>query len=79
MTSNLGRLVVSSINSPTSKISKFVDPYLQPIVTEIPSYVRQTKGFLHKTKSINNAPEKHTMKQLMLKPFTSTILICKNF
>lgn len=46
---NPGRRVVSSINSP-SKISEFIDFHLQPIVTEIPSYVRDTKEFLNKVK-----------------------------
>ena len=31
--------------------------HLQPIVTGIPSYVRDTKDFLYKTKIIKNVPE----------------------
>ena len=35
---------------------EFVDFHLQPIVTEIPTYVRDTKEFLNKIKAINNVP-----------------------
>ena len=36
-----GRPVVNSINSPTAAISKYVDHHLQPIVTQLPSYVNE--------------------------------------
>ena len=39
-TGNPGRPVVSSVNCHTSTISKYVDFHLQPIVKNIPSYVR---------------------------------------
>ena len=35
-----GRPVISSVNCYTSKISEYVDYHLQPIVREIPSYVK---------------------------------------
>ena len=37
---------ISSANCRTSSVSKYVDYHLQPIVKEIPSYVRDTKDFL---------------------------------
>jgi len=54
---NPGRPVVSSVNCHTSKISKHVDYHLQPIVKEIPSYVKDTTDFLNKIKSIERLPE----------------------
>ena len=39
---NPGRPVVSSVNCRIENISKYVDYYLQPIVKEIPSYVKDT-------------------------------------
>ena len=44
------RSIVSLTNSPASKRWKFVEFHLQPIVTEIPSYVQDTKNFLKKRK-----------------------------
>ena len=40
---NPGCPVVSSINCHTANISKYVDHHLQPIVKEIPSYVRHQR------------------------------------
>ena len=37
---NRGRPVISSINCQITEISRFVDHHLQPLVGEIPSYVR---------------------------------------
>ena len=48
---NPGRPVISSINGHTSKIPKYVDYHLHPIVKEIPSYVKDTSDFINK---INN-------------------------
>ena len=45
---NPGRPVVSSIDSHTSKISKYVDYHIQPIAKEIKSYVRDTSDFIEK-------------------------------
>ena len=45
---NPGRPVVSSVNCHTSSISKYVDYHLQPILKDIPSYVRDTKESLRK-------------------------------
>ena len=42
---NLGRPVVSSVNCHISSISKYVVYHLQPIVKDMPSYVRDTKDF----------------------------------
>ena len=43
---NPGRLIVSSNNNPTERISQFVDYHLKPIVCTVPSYVKDTTDFL---------------------------------
>ena len=47
-TGNPGRPAVSSTNCHTNTISKYVDFNFQPIVKNIPSYVRDTRHFLQK-------------------------------
>ena len=42
-----GRPVVSSVSSPTEKISAFVDAFLKPMAQELPSYIKDTTHFLH--------------------------------
>ena len=55
---NPGRPVVSSINCHTSKISEFVDFYLQPIVKSLPSYTQDTTDFLNKLRRLpKNLPK----------------------
>ena len=51
-----GRPVVSSTECHTSKISKFVDHYLQPHAKSLPSYIKDTSDFIkriNETKDIN--------------------------
>ena len=51
-----GRPVVSSVEFHTSKISKFVDHYLQPHAKSLPSYIKDTSDFINRineTKEIN--------------------------
>ena len=55
-TGNPGRPVVSSVSCHTSTISKYVDFHLQPIVKNIPSYVRDTTDFLQKLDKVKNVP-----------------------
>ena len=42
-----GRPIVSAIGSPTEKISEFLDFFLQPTLSSIPSYVKDTGHFLY--------------------------------
>ena len=51
---NPGRPVVNSVNCHTANISKYFGYHLQPIVTKIPSYVKDTQDFkkLQKVKYI---------------------------
>lgn len=45
-----GRPIVSLSNTPTERISQFVDHHLKPLVSTLPSYVRDTTDFLKKKK-----------------------------
>ena len=45
---------VKSVKCHTNTISKYTDFHLQPIVRDIPSYVRDTTDFLQKLKNIPN-------------------------
>ena len=51
---NPGRPVVSSINCHTANISKYVDYHLQPIVKQIPSYVKDTNDFINKINAVKS-------------------------
>lgn len=48
---------MSTINYPTSKMSKYVDYHLEPLVKTIPSYGKDTNNFLDKMKDIDKVPE----------------------
>ena len=54
---NPGRVMISSINCHTANISKYVDYYLQPIVKQIPSYVKGTKDFINKINAVKSVPK----------------------
>ena len=49
---NPGRLIISSCDAPTERISKFVDHHLRPLVRTIPSYIKDTTDFLMKVQSL---------------------------
>jgi len=49
-----GRPIVSACNSPTERISKLVDHFLQPLVPLTKSFVRDTTDFLNKTINVGN-------------------------
>ena len=46
-----GRPVISGCNTPTEKISAFVDSQLKPLVSQIPFFVKDTNHFLNKLKA----------------------------
>ena len=47
-----GRPIVSSISHPMERISQFVDHHLQPLVTKLLSYIKDTTHFLNKVNNI---------------------------
>ena len=52
-----GRPVISGCNTPTEKISAFVDHQLKPLVPQIFSYVKDTNDFQKKLKDMDRFPE----------------------
>ena len=54
---NSGRPVVSSENSHTANISKYVDYHLKPIVKQIPSYVKDNNNFINKINPVKSVPK----------------------
>ena len=52
-----GRPICSSVNHPTSKVSKFVDEHIKKYVPETKSYIRDTQDFIKKIKSLGKIPE----------------------
>ena len=51
--------VVSSINSRTANMSKYVDCHLKPIVKQIPSCVKDTKDFINKIDAVKSVPNNY--------------------
>ena len=69
-----GRPVISSVNCLNSKISEYIDYHLQPIVIEIPSYIKDTSDFLLRLKPITEVPENFYLGILDVKSlYTSTL------
>ena len=54
---NPGRPVINSINCYTFEISRFVDHHFQPLVREIPSYIKDTIDFINKINSFPVPPD----------------------
>lgn len=56
-TNTPGRPIISAVNSPTEKISQYVDYYLKPLATSTKSYIKDTTDFLSKLSTINQISE----------------------
>ena len=54
---NPGRPVGSTVNCHTANISKYVDYHLQPIVKQLPSYVKDTNDFINKINAVKSVPK----------------------
>ena len=52
-----GRPVVSGCNTPTERISEFVDHVLRPLIPEMGSYIKDTNDFLRKLGGLGRLPE----------------------
>lgn len=46
------RPIVSTVNSATANLAEFLDYYLQPIMKELPAYLKDTTQFLRKIEDI---------------------------
>ena len=71
---NPGRPVVTPVNCHTPGISKYVDYHLQPIVKDIPSYVRDTKDFLIKLNDVRHIPKESLLVTLDVQSLYTNIL-----
>jgi hypothetical protein len=49
-----GRPIVSGNSSPTERLSQLADYFLQPLVAETPSYVKDTTDFINKIECVSN-------------------------
>ena len=74
---NPGRPVVRSVNCHTANISKYVDYHLQPIVKEIPSYVKDTQDFLKKLEKVKDIPQEILLVTLDVNSLYTNIQITK--
>ena len=72
-----GRPVISGCNTPTEKISAFVDHQLKSLVPQIPSYVKDTNGFLARLKDMEMFPTERFWPLLTWSVFTPTFLMMK--
>ena len=52
-----GRPICSSVNHPTSRISKLVDEHIKDYVPKTNSYIRDTQDFIKKIKELGPIPE----------------------
>ena len=48
--------VLLFVNIHTSDTSKYIDLHLQPVVKQIPSYIKHTNDFINKINDIGNIP-----------------------
>ena len=51
-TNNPGRIVINSIECHTSEILRFFDHHLQPVVKQIPLYIKDTNHFINKVQQL---------------------------
>ena len=49
-----GRPIVSGNGSPTERISLFIDSFLKPLVSKVPSYIHDTPDFLRRLEGIKS-------------------------
>ena len=53
---NPGRPIVSGCDSPTEKLSEYIDYFLQPLARNVSSYIKDTNHFLQKLTELGNIP-----------------------
>ena len=71
---NPGRLVVSSINCHIANISKYIDYHLQPILIQIPSYVKDTNNFINKINAVKSFPKNNYLVKMDVRSLYINIL-----
>ena len=68
-----GRPVVSSVSSPTEKVSAFVDKFLKPIAQELPSYAKDRTNFPQKIDEVGEISEDTYMVTIDVKSLHTNI------
>ena len=68
-----GRPVISSINCHTTKLSRYVDYYIQPLAAKGKSYIRDTTDFINKLQYIAYVPHNAILAALDVKSLYSNI------
>ena len=68
-----GRPVINLLKSHMSKFSEYVNFHLQPLVKQIPSYVKDATGFLCKLNAIKSVPDNAYLVSLDVKPLYTSI------
>ena len=63
--------MISSINCHTSEISRFVDHHLQPLVREIPSYIKDKNDFINKIDNFDVPPNTYPVTMDVKSLYTS--------
>ena len=76
---NPGRPVISSINCHTSRISEFVDYYLQPEIKKLKSYDKDIAYFIKKVKSIDHVSDDFYLVALDFRSLYTIYLIRREF
>ena len=61
------------MNCHNANISKYVDYHLQPIVKEIPSYVKDTQNFFEKLEKVKDIPQESLLVTLHVKSLRTNI------
>ena len=72
---NPGRPVVSLINCHIANISKYVDYHLQPIVKQIPSYVKDTNDFINNIKAVKSILKNSYLVKKDVRPLYTNVYI----
>ena len=70
---NPGKLVVDSINSRKSNLSKFAENYLQTQVENLHSYVKDTPNFIKKVRNIQEDTRDKILQSMDLKSLYANI------
>ena len=68
-----GQPLVNPFDFYTSKLSKFVDHYLQPRAKALPSYVKSTTEFTSKIENVKETSKDSILVTLGIKPFYTNI------
>ena len=70
-----GRPIVSGIGTLTEYVSAFVDRELQPLLANIPSYIKDTTDFLSKLSGFDNIPDNTILVTLVSQLYIPAFLI----